>query len=241
VITVLDATSPLADAGLDQTVNEETSVTFDGSGSSDNVIITSYNWIFKDITTQNLTGIHLTYNFTTPGLYVVKLIVTDEAGNNASDTVTITVLDLTNPMADAGSNRIVAEDSVVNFDASNSNDNVGIISFEWDFGDRATGTGMTTTHIYTEIGNYTATLTVRDATSHNDTDSIIITVLTDADKDGIPDLSDPDKGGDGMPNTWEEEYGLDPSEPADSSLDPDGDGLINLQARALATRTSLNS
>ncbi len=38
-----------------------------------------------------------------------------------------------------------------------------------------------------------------------------------------------DNDGDGMHNSWETAYGLDPSDPADAQLDKDGDGFTNLQ------------
>jgi hypothetical protein len=37
-----------------------------------------------------------------------------------------------------------------------------------------------------------------------------------------------DLDGDGMPNTWETTYNLDPNDPADATLDADGDGTNNL-------------
>jgi len=88
----LDATPPVADAGPDQTVYEDTLMTFDGSGSSDNVGIVSYVWTFVDVTPQTLTGMTPAYTFTTSGIYIVTLDVSDPAGNHATDTVTITVL-----------------------------------------------------------------------------------------------------------------------------------------------------
>lgn len=87
-----DDVPPTADAGPDQTVYEDTLVTFDGSGSSDNVGIVSYMWTFVDGTPQTLTGVNPTYTFTTPGIYTVTLDVSDAAGNHATDTLTITVL-----------------------------------------------------------------------------------------------------------------------------------------------------
>ena len=42
----LDKTAPIANAGVDQTVNEDTLVTFDGSASTDENGVTSYIWTF---------------------------------------------------------------------------------------------------------------------------------------------------------------------------------------------------
>jgi hypothetical protein len=41
--------------------------------------------------------------------------------------------------------------------------------------------------------------------------------------------TNPDRDGDGMPNTWELGYGLNPDDATDAALDSDGDGLTNLQ------------
>lgn len=93
---VPETTAPIANAGPDQTVYEDAgTVTFDGSGSSDNVGIVSYVWTFTDVTTKTLTGQKPAYTFNTPGAYTVTLNVTDASGNWATDTVIITVLKLT--------------------------------------------------------------------------------------------------------------------------------------------------
>jgi len=88
----LDVINPVADAGPDQIVFEGTTVTFDGSASSDNVGITDYTWTFIDVTTKTLHGEKPTYTFNTPGVYTVTLKVTDAAGNWDTDTVVITVV-----------------------------------------------------------------------------------------------------------------------------------------------------
>jgi hypothetical protein len=49
----------------------------------------------------------------------------------------------------------------VDFDASASSDDGSIVSYDWDFGDGDTGTGVTTSHVYA-AGVWTAELTVTD-------------------------------------------------------------------------------
>ena len=75
--------------------------------------------------------------------------------------ITIKFIDTEKPLADAGLDQTVVENTVLGFDASNSSDNVGIVSYEWDFGDGTNGTGLTLNHTYTEAGIYTITMTAR--------------------------------------------------------------------------------
>lgn len=50
----------------------------------------------------------------------------------------------------------------VNFDGSNSYDEGEIVSYVWNFGDGSSASGMSATHLYTQEGIYSATLTVKD-------------------------------------------------------------------------------
>jgi chitodextrinase len=172
----VDATPPKADAGSDQIVNEDTPVTLDGSGSSDKNGIVSYTWIVPN--EKTLSGMITTNTFETPGIYTITLKVTDPAGNYATDNVVITVLDITKPVAKA--TYTVISHLIVwtaTFDASTSNDNVGIISYEWDFGDGTTATGQTASHTYSKAGVYNVTLTVRDAADNTNTDFVTVTAV----------------------------------------------------------------
>lgn len=229
-ITVIDATWPAANAGPDQVVDEDTLVNFVGSASTDNVGIISYVWTFMEGTLQTLFGVKPSYTFETPGIYTVKLNVTDAEGHFTTDTVVITVRDMTPPLIEIGNYATVVENAPVNLDASGSYDNVGIIDYQWDFGDGTfeNSTIPSVIHTYAKPGVYTVTLAVMDGTGNVDATSISIVVHRDTDGDLLADYLDTDDDNDGMPDDWEILHGLDPLDPSDASLDPDGDDLSNL-------------
>jgi parallel beta-helix repeat protein len=133
------------------------------------------------------------------------------------------------PVANAGNDKAEAVNVSVHFDASNSYDNVGIVSYEWDFGDGNTGTGLSINHTYSSIGNCTVTLTVRDAKNNIDSKSIIVQVLTDTDRDRIADRFDDDDDNDGLPDEWEIGNGLNPLDSSDANQDLDGDWFTNIE------------
>ena len=192
-----------------------------------NVVYAINEEILADITGK--TSFIVDTNTLNDGTNEINIAATDKSGNSAFKTLTI-VIDNINPSVSVRVHaQTVPEKTSVSFDASNSSDNVGIIDYEWDFGDGNKGRGITTSHIYANAGTYTVTLTVKDAAGNSATDTLKITVLLDTDGDGTPDTTDPDDDNDGMPDTWETENGLNPLDAADASLDPDGDGLTNLQ------------
>lgn len=100
----------------------------------------------------------------------------DKAGLTSPAYQDTILLDTTKPVANAGQDQTVNVGTKATFDANASIDNVGIISYEWNFGDGTTGTGITTTHIYTNLGTYVVTLTVRDAAGNSGTNSINVAV-----------------------------------------------------------------
>lgn len=132
----------------------------------------------------------------------VEGIATDctyETNNPESQTLTIyvegeDVETLEAPVADAGGGLFGywSTDYEVTFDGSGSYDTDGyIVDYTWDFGDGTTGTGVNPTHIYTDSGTYTATLTVtdNDGLTDDDTASVWIYVFTFPEIDTTPAAS----------------------------------------------------
>ncbi len=101
----------------------------------------------------------------------------DKAGNEETHKfITGIKLDKSRPIAYAGQDQKVNVDDTVVFDASASTDNIGIVSYEWDFGDGERETGVKVTHIYKKAGTYTVTLAVKDNAGNVGTHSVTITV-----------------------------------------------------------------
>jgi hypothetical protein len=88
---IRDSIAPEADAGPDQAVFEGTSVTFNGSSSTDNMKITEYIWTFTDGALQTLSGNSPVYMFNNVFNFKVTLTVFDAEGNEDSDTMWVNV------------------------------------------------------------------------------------------------------------------------------------------------------
>ena len=132
-VTANDTTPPRANAGEDLFVNEDTMISLNGTGSSDNYRISKYLWTFFDRSPVQLTGAKPTYTFNDPGVFDITLNVTDPAGHWDIDKFTVTVRDFTPPEANGGSDLIIRQGSAVIFNGTASIDNVGIVKYEWKF------------------------------------------------------------------------------------------------------------
>ncbi|MFB3879846.1 MAG: S-layer homology domain-containing protein [Armatimonadota bacterium] len=176
------------------------------------------------------------YTFTTAQLddqtYTIEVRAVDTSGNTTaepypSDTLTIAthmiaISVLADPLVVPSGGTVALSAAAVDEKGH------GIASMLWDDG----GAGgvflpsvTTTGPAYTAPENtsgsdlavtLTFTATCDDVPPRTDSESVVLAVKYDFD-------------GDGMPDYWEQEHGLDPTSAADAGLDADGDGLTNLQ------------
>ncbi len=193
-------TAPTADAGSDQTVKENTTVTLDGSGSIDTDpgdSIVCYTWRQISGTTVSLSDSNsMSPTFTasetgsTGEELRFELTVEDSNGLTDTDTCAVTVEDTnTPPIADAGQDQTVDENVRVTLDGSASRDNDpgdSIVSYSWR---QVSGTDVTLSDSTSSIPTFTTPfagsqgdslrfeLSVVDSNGATATDSCIVNIL----------------------------------------------------------------
>ncbi|XP_053672289.1 dyslexia-associated protein KIAA0319-like protein [Anopheles nili] len=188
---------PIAKAGTNGTTIylPQNWATLNGSESSDDIKIATYSWqqvsgpntaliANANASTANATGL-------TIGDYVFELTVSDEANNNASDRVRITLVQEKNtpPVANAGGDQTVTlPTNVLVLNGSRSSDDLGIVRYSWtrEPGSLAIGTiiddsdtkpALILTNIVT--GRYVFKLTVYDGQGLSASDTVSIIVRPD--------------------------------------------------------------
>ena len=175
--------APTANAGFDQTVSEGTLVTLSGSGSDPDGIIIAYNWLQTSGTPVELIG----GDTPNPGFFapevnsdeelVFQLAVFDDEFGFAADTVTVTVLNgvsNTPPVADAGRDRTVDENTEVTLSGSGTDSDGTIVSYRWT---QTSGTPVTLSGASTQAASFT--------TPDVDSDEDLVFELTVTDDGGV--------------------------------------------------------
>lgn len=129
------------------------------------------------MTVSNTGLVTVSPSFTDPGSYAATVRVSDGVGSDdASFLISVPDMD-PSPVADAGGPYTAVVNVPLTFNGTGSFDPAGDpLSFTWDFGDGAMGSGPTPTHTYFAAGNYIVTLTVCDPAGHCDTDVAAVTL-----------------------------------------------------------------
>jgi outer membrane autotransporter protein len=230
------AVPPTANAGDDRVVNDTDgqageTVTLDGSASSDpDGNIVNYAWSLVNGESSESLGSGPTLQARLPdGANTIQLVVTDNSGNAASDTVLITVNAPTSssqPTANAGADRTVTDtdsapgESVVLDGTASTDPNGSIASYTWSRvngeSTEVLGSGPTLT-VPLPDGENVIRLTVTDIEGNTATDTVIITV-------NAPVASAPtaNAGADRTVADTDTQDGEDVVLDASYSVDPDG-------------------
>ncbi len=193
---------PIADAGDDQTVNLNATVTLDGRESRDpdngpSPLTFSWSILTKPsgstAVLSNPIAVRPTFRADKAGEYVIQLIVNDGADSSAPDTVRITTRN-TRPVADAGDDQnrnvgdTVALDGTGSFDADGDP-----LSYQWSFTSRPAGSTATianpalptTSFVADRPGMYVVQLVVNDGQFDSLPDTATITIIVPT----VPSLS----------------------------------------------------
>jgi PKD repeat protein len=183
-------------------------VTFDGSSSSaegTGVTITQYAWTINSILQTAGTSPYMYYTFPSSGTYLVQLNVTNSVGLWSTTEKPVIVSPDFGPTANfTWTPPSPGFNVTVNFDASSSQlgwsslipGYANITSYKWNFGDGTTNTTSTntTTHVFTQAGNYTVTLTVTDSESRTSQSIQTVQISSyqpwDVNQDGVCNMKD---------------------------------------------------
>jgi hypothetical protein len=187
--------APTADAGADQSVDEQTFVTLSGSGTDSDGSVVRYKWaqIAGSSVSLSRTGLWSSTwtSFeapasTTPLTLTFQLTVTDNEGATTTDTVDITINPAANiaPTAYAGVDQSVDEQTAVILSGSGTDSDGSVATYSWM---QTAGEAVTLTDADSAWASFespTATtpvtltfqLTVTDNEGATTTDSINITV-----------------------------------------------------------------
>jgi len=176
MVTILDVSEPVADAGPDLFADQGEAVTFDGTNSTDNVGLVEWQWMFEHGGEVVLEEARVDFTFEIAGIYTVTLIVKDARGNSATDSLVVNVRDVTSPIAVAGPDRIVDQGEEIQLEGSQSTDDVGIVNWTWTVDGGHVQEGEEITISFLEAGTYHVTLVVEDVAGNDASDTVLVTV-----------------------------------------------------------------
>lgn len=176
-------------------------------------------WSFGDGETDS--GSTVTHSWRNDASYSVRVVVTDDDGGVAASTTSITVANVA-PTLSGEPDSIAIVDELYTFTPGVSDPGLADVhTYGGTLPDGASISVLTGLVRWTpsrdQVGAHTLRITVDDGDGGTD------------ELEWEVDVQLADRDGDGMPDEWEEDFGLDPDDPADADLDLDGDGRTSLE------------
>lgn len=137
-----------------------------------------FEWDFGDgsphLTGKNLKDVE--HAFVDDGTFTVSVTVKDKDGGSTTSTMTVVISNVP-PTVFLGSDLDLRRGEVFSIAASASDPGANdALTYEWSFGDGTTATGATVNHSYSDFGDYTITVVVKDGDGGEATDSIVARV-----------------------------------------------------------------
>jgi hypothetical protein len=183
---------PVANAGTDQSGTVGTTITLDGSQSTDvDGDTLSYQWALTNKPTNSTatlsdpTAVNPTFLLDKPGTYTAQLLVHDGTIASEPDTVTISTLN-TKPTAEAGDDKHGVVGATVTLEGTLSSDPDGdAITYQWSLTTKPTDsttslqnpTNANPSFVLDKSGTYTGQLIVNDGQLDSDPDTVTVTTL----------------------------------------------------------------
>ncbi|HYP09658.1 MAG TPA: PKD domain-containing protein [Bryobacteraceae bacterium] len=188
VVTTLNST-PVANAGPNQTVAAGNTVQLNGSASSDaDGDLLTYAWLLKtkpagsNAALSNTSSVNPTFIADKAGAYTVELTVSDGKSTSAADQVQITTTN-TAPVANAGPDQAVQRGATVQLNGSGSTDADGnSLTYLWSILSAPSGSSavlssasaVNPTFAADRIGEYVVQLVVNDGLVNSAPDTLVI-------------------------------------------------------------------
>ncbi|MCK5773231.1 MAG: Ig-like domain-containing protein, partial [Thermoplasmata archaeon] len=187
-IEIIDDILPILDPMKDMMVDEDVTITLTPEGYSDNDpdLYRSgvFTWTFSGPRNHSMTGESVQLSFSVPGIYDVRVELTDGSGNSAASGFNITVRDTTSPVIGHLGDLFVIKGSTALLDGSAIEDNDPLFpigaNFSWTFTDLGTRYyGDSVEYITDTLGQFKVTIAVRDGGGNKVYGAFILHVIND--------------------------------------------------------------